>query len=165
VTDAPTLPETIAPEPLDGVDARALVAALDAESMARYPNPEDNFLELSPAEVAPGAGVFLIARWGGRPVGCGAVRLDEGDAAEIKRMYVVPDGRGRGLAGRILRALEDHARSLGARRLVLETGARQPEAIAVYTRAGFVPIPRFGKYTDAPASLCFGKSLHDPPMR
>ncbi len=154
-----TLLETIAPEPLDSEDARALVAALDAESMARYPDPADNFLDLDPAEVAPGVGVFLVARWSGRPIGCGAVRRYDHEAAEIKRMYVLPEARGRRLAGRILAALEEHARHLGAQRLVLETGARQPEAIAVYTRAGFVPIPRFGAYANAPASLCFGKQL------
>jgi GNAT superfamily N-acetyltransferase len=153
---------TITAEALAGAVARALIAALDAETSARYPNPDDNFFELDAEEVADGRGAFLVARIGREPAGCGAVRLIGGwevVTAEIKRMYVAPSARGRGLGGRILTALEAEAEKLGARRLVLETGARQPEAIAVYTRAGFVPIPRFGPYADAPASLCFGKDL------
>jgi GNAT superfamily N-acetyltransferase len=151
-------------EPLAGKDARELLAALDAELARRYPNPEDNFLDLAEEDVAPGRGAFVIARDGERPVGCGAVRLlPEGPdgvvIAEIKRMYVAPEARGRRLANLILTVLEAEARRLRAHRLVLEAGARQPEALALYRRAGFVPIPRFGPYADAPESLCFAKTL------
>ena len=79
--------------------------------------------------------------------------------AEIKRMYTLPAMRGRGLAGRLLAALEDEARELGARRLVLETGERQPESLAVYRRAGFVEIPLFGEYVGSPLSICMEKHL------
>jgi GNAT superfamily N-acetyltransferase len=149
----------IAVEPLASNDASALIEALNTETLGRYPDPADNFFELAEEEVAPGRGAFLVARWSGRAVGCGAVRMLEATTAELKRMYVAPDARGRGIGGAIVAALEEQARRLGARRLVLETGDRQPEAIALYTRAGFTPIPCFGEYANAPRSRCFGKVL------
>jgi GNAT superfamily N-acetyltransferase len=150
---------TIAPEPLASPDARTLVAELDAELTERYPNPADNHLTLAVEEVSEDRGVFLVARADGRPVGCGAVRRIDPATGEIKRMYVSPAERGRGLGGRLLAELERHARALGLRRLVLETGERQPESIRVYERAGFVRIARFGEYVDSPASVCMGKEL------
>lgn len=96
-------------------------------------------------------------------VGCGALRrlsvpgLE--DAAEVKRMYVVPEARGRGVARVVLDALEGEARAIGAARMVLETGDQQPEAIALYTRAGFEAIPRFGEAWTHPLSIFMGKQL------
>jgi putative acetyltransferase len=150
---------TIKLESLDSPTARALIAALDAELDERYPEEGANHFRLDPNEVAPGRGAFLVAYVDDIAVGCGAVRLNEPGVAEIKRMYVAQEWRGRGIAGAVLAALEDQARRLGARRLVLETGARQPESIAVYARAGFVEIPRFGEYLDSPLSLCMGKEV------
>ena len=96
----------------------------------------------------------------GAPVGCGAVRLLDGDDAEVKRMYVVPSARGRGVGRALLAALESEARSLGAGRLVLETGIRQTEALALYRRAGFVDIPAYGEYAASPGtSVCLAKGL------
>jgi putative acetyltransferase len=151
--------KAIAREPLASPDARALIAALDADILERYPNPDDNFFELAPDEVAPEHGAFVIARINGRAIGCGAVRRIDATTAEIKRMYVAPEARGRGLAREILAFLEAEAARLGITRLVLETGDRQVEAIALYLRAGFERIPRFGAYVDAPLSVCFGKDL------
>ena len=74
-------------------------------------------------------------------------------------MYVEPSHRSRGVAGRVLAELEHRARDLGLRRLVLETGERQPESIRLYERAGFVRIDRFGEYLDSPASVCMGRAL------
>ena len=136
-----------------------LIGALNAELDVRYPEEGANHFRLDPQEVAPGRGVFLVAYVEGAAVGCGATRLNDSHTAEIKRMYVVPACRGRGIAGAILAALEDQARALGARQLVLETGDRQPESLAVYRRAGFREIPRFGEYVDSPLSLCMGKTL------
>jgi GNAT superfamily N-acetyltransferase len=82
--------------------------------------------------------------------------------AELKRMYVVPDARGRGVATALLSALEGAARDRGWTTLRLETGPRQPEAIALYTRAGYRPIEAFGAYTGAPEaadSLFYERSL------
>lgn len=146
-------------EPLDGATARALIAALDGELLARYPEEGATHFRLDLAEVAPGRGVFLVARREGEPIGCGAIRRLDPEAAEIKRMYVVPAARGRRVATAILSALEGEARLLGVARLVLETGERQPESLALYRRAGFTAIPRFGDYVDSALSLCMAKVL------
>lgn len=154
---------TIAAEPLGSAEAQALIAALDADILERYPNPDDNFFDLAPGEVAPEHGAFVIARANGRAVGCGAVRRIDATTAEIKRMYVAPEARGRGLARGILALLEAEAARLDATRLVLETGDLQVDAIALYRAAGFHGIPRFGEYADAPLSVCFGKDLDGQP--
>jgi len=150
---------TIAQEPLTSPDARALVALLDAELTERYPNPADNHLTLAVDEVSEGRGVFLVARAGDHPVGCGAMRRIDRTTGEIKRMYVAPPERGRGLGARLLAELERHARALGLRRLVLETGERQPESIRLYEKSGFTRIACFGEYLETPASVCMGKEL------
>jgi putative acetyltransferase len=150
---------SIAPESLTSRDARALVARLDAELTERYPNPEDSHFELTEEQVGAGRGVFLVARAGGRAIGCGAMRRIDALTGEVKRMYVAPSERSRGVGGRLLAALERHACGLGLRRLVLETGERQPESIRLYERAGFARIDRFGEYVDSPASVCMGKPI------
>ena len=94
------------------------------------------------------------------PVACGAVRCLAAEVAEIKRMYVIPAARGRGFSTSMLAALEGQGRQLGVRRLVLETGPRQLEALALYRRAGYVSIPRFGEYLNSELSLCMGKDLN-----
>jgi putative acetyltransferase len=136
-----------------------LIGALNAELEARYPEEGANFFRLDADEVAEGRGAFLVAYIDDRPVGCGALRRIEANVAEIKRMYVAPAARGRGVGKRIVTALEAEARRLGVRRLVLETGPRQPEAIAVYKRSGFVEIPLFGEYVDSNFSVCMAKDL------
>jgi len=139
-----------------------LIAALNAELTGMYPEPGANHFALDPAEVAPGRGIFLVAYRNGQPIGCGAVRLLDPTTAEVKRMYVEPALRGGGIGRRLVEALEAEARRLGAERLVLETGARQVEALALYTRCGFMRIPLYGEYCLSPAtSICLGKPL-DP---
>ena len=156
----------IAPEPLTSEVAAALIAALDAELSGRYPEPGATHFRLDPSEVAPGAGVFVVARWRGRPVGCGALRslAELGPrVGELKRMYVTPDARGRGVGRALLERLEGEARALGLERLVLETGTRQEEALALYRRAGYAPIPPYGEYAASPAtSVCLTKMLRLP---
>lgn len=150
---------TIAPEPLASADARALIARLDAELTERYPDPEDRHFGLTVEQVGEGQGVFLVARRDGTPVGCGALRRLDGATGELKRMYVAPEARRGGVGRAVLLELERHARSLGLRRLVLETGDRQVEALSLYLGAGFAPIPRFGEYLDSRASVCLGREL------
>jgi GNAT superfamily N-acetyltransferase len=142
--------------------AQQLILALNAELEDRYPEEGANFFRLDADEVAEGRGGFFIAYLAGEAVGCGAVRRVEPGVAEIKRMYVAPAARGHGVGRLILNALEDEARRLGARRLLLETGPRQPEAIALYERAGFTHIPLYGEYVHTPhpdLSVCMGKDL------
>lgn len=139
--------------------AQALIGELNAELSARYPEEGATHFRLDVEEVAGGRGAFLVAYLDGEPVACGAVRRNEEGAAEIKRMYTRPAARGQGVARALLEALEVEARALGAGRLVLETGERQHEAVALYRHAGFVEIPCFGEYADSPLSLCMGKEL------
>jgi putative acetyltransferase len=142
--------------------AERLVRALNRELDERYPEDGANHFDLDPEEVAEGNGAFLVAFIADGPVGCGAVRRIAPMVYEIKRMYVVPNKRSNGVGRQILNALEHIACTLGASRLVLETGVRQPEAIALYRRAGFTTIPLFGSYADTPhpeLSVCMAKDL------
>ncbi len=139
--------------------AQDFILALNAELESRYPEDGANFFRLEPHEVSDGRGGFFIAYADGEPVGCGAVRRIEPTVAEIKRMYVAPDARGRGVGGHILCELEAEAVRLGVRRIVLETGPRQPEAIALYRRSGFDEIPLFGEYVGSQFSVCMAKNL------
>jgi GNAT superfamily N-acetyltransferase len=97
----------------------------------------------TPADFAPPGGAFVVLFEDGAAVaGGGLKRLDE-RACEIKRMYVVPSARGRGLAKALLEALEDEARRLGYATARLDTGPKQPAAQAMYERAGYAPIGNF----------------------
>jgi GNAT superfamily N-acetyltransferase len=146
----------IAQASLDSRDALDLIEALDDELLRRYPGAR---IEGLLPEDASDRLVFLIARVGNRPVACGAVREIDPAIGEIKRMFVHPDHRGRGIARAILAALEARAGALGYSMLRIETGSRQPEAIGLYTSAGYAAIPPFGKYVGNPYSHCFEKRL------
>jgi GNAT superfamily N-acetyltransferase len=146
-------------EDLRSATAATLIQALNEELSQRYPEDGANHFGLDPEEVGEGRGVFLVVRSADRPVACGAVRRLDSQTAEIKRMYVVPELRGQGIARRLLAALEAESSALGISRLVLETGDRQPDALALYERAGFDRIPAFGEYVDSPLSVCMAKRL------
>jgi GNAT superfamily N-acetyltransferase len=149
----------IAIEPFDSPDARRLVDALDAHLASRYA-PEHRFgPHLKAEHVAPGLGTFVIARANGKAVGCGALRRRDAATVEVKRMYVEPEVRGRGVARQILDHLESTARTMGAERLVLETGIHQEEAIGLYRMAGFKIVDCFDEYAGIPTSVCFEKIL------
>src|SRR4051812_35667897 len=92
-----------------------LIAALNAELESIYPEDGANFFRLDPEEVSEGRGAFLVAYLDDKPIGCGAIRLNEPGVAEIKRMYVDPAVRGRRVGRQIVDALERHARQLGVR--------------------------------------------------
>lgn len=150
---------TIEAEPFDSDDARRLIAALDA-SLSEVYLPEERFgPNLKAAHLEAGRGTFLVARDGDQAIGCGAVRLLDATTAEVKRMYVEPDQRGRGVGKGVLAALEAAARQLGAKRLVLETGIYQLAAIALYRQAGFTSTDCWGEYALSRTSLCFEKRL------
>ena len=147
-------------ERLDSPTALGLITSLNAELSERYPEPGATHFRLNLEEVRPGRGAFLVAYRGDRPIGCGAVRRLASGVCEVKRMYVDPNERGRGIGRAVLASLEAEARRLGAARLVLETGTRQPEAIALYLRAGFVKTPPYGEYLKSPTtSVCMAKFL------
>ena len=139
--------------------SQQLILALNTELEDRYPEDGANFFRLDAEEVSEGRGGFFVANIGDKAVGCGAVRRLEPGLVEIKRMYVDPNVRGRRVGRRILDVLEAESRKLGARRIVLETGPRQPEAIALYTHAGFTEIPLYGEYIGSLFSVCMAKDL------
>jgi len=153
------VPVTVERRDLLSPEAQELIAALNAELRAMYPEEGANHFRLDPGEVAPGNGAFLVARAGDTLVGCGATRRLDAVTFELKRMFVRPVARGRGVGATVLAALLAEARTLGATRVVLETGVRQAEAIALYRRAGFDDIPAFGEYIDSPLSVCLAKLL------
>lgn len=141
-----------------------LVAELQAEFTVRYGGPDHTPLDRTMFD--PPAGEFFVGWSGERPVAIGGwrrrsdvVALGGSTSAEIKRMYVVPAARGRGFSRLLLAHLERSAAAAGADVMVLETGLKQPEAIALYESAGYVPIPGFGLWKDSPTSRCFAKPL------
>ncbi|WP_110206728.1 GNAT family N-acetyltransferase [Nocardioides daejeonensis] len=148
---------------IDHPDAVTLVAAVQAEYVERYGGPDDSPVDVAEFEVPQGA--FFVGSLEGVPVATGAWRrsgvsaLGSTATAEVKRMYVVPAARRRGLSRRMLAHLERTAAEAGAAVLVLETGTRQPEAIALYESSGYRPVPGFGHYRDSPLSRCFAKAL------
>ena len=93
------------------------------------------------------------------PVGCGAIKSFDNETMEVKRMYVFPTQRGKGIASKILNELEQWAKELGYTKCVLETGINQPEALSLYNKSGFKRIPNYGQYADVSSSFCFEKVL------
>lgn len=166
-------------EPYGSEVAARLVAALHHEIGERYADvdtmtPEEQaeddaayLAEVTPELVRPPLGSFVVAWLDGEPVGCGALKpFDRARRiGEIKRMYTAPEARRRGVSRAILTHLESVAADLGYVRLHLETGAPQPEAIALYESHGWARVPSYGRYRHTPTSRCFGKDLVDEPAR
>jgi putative acetyltransferase len=94
-----------------------------------------------------------------QPVACGAIKAFNEEAMEVKRMYTIPTHRGKGLATKVLSELESWAAELGYPKCVLETGKRQPEAIALYEKQGYQRISNYGQYIGVENSVCFEKVL------
>ena len=149
ITIRPTDPRTPAVE--------SLIAELDAYTQSLYP-AESNHLD-SVDELAKEHVYFVGAFADERLVGCGAVKIMPGTYGEIKRMYVHPDARGKGVGGQILLALETHLIARGVLYARLETGVSNHEAVALYGRLGYVRIDPFGDYRPDPLSIFMEKSL------
>jgi len=147
-------------EALESEAARTLIGALNAELSGEYPEPGATHFRLDGDDVGEGRGAFVVAYMDGVAVGCGAVRKMEGETAELKRMYVAPEARGKGIGRAVLEALEAEARRLGVKTLLLETGIRQAAATAMYRSAGYRDIPPYGEYVaSAATSICMAKDL------
>jgi GNAT superfamily N-acetyltransferase len=142
---------------VDSPVGRELVTELLAELAARYGGPDPD--EPSAIDLAPPRGAFLVAWAGDAALGCGGVRAFDAHTGEVKRMYTRPQTRRRGIGRVLLAAIEHRARALGYRRLVLETGTKQPEAMALYESSGYEAIAPYGPYRDYPGSRCYGKDL------
>jgi GNAT superfamily N-acetyltransferase len=156
----------IDPAAFDHSDAVRLNDRVQREYAERYGDEGDVTL-LEPGMFEPPVGLYLIGRdEQGTAIATGGWRSQDenglgyadGDA-EIKRMYVIPEERGRGLSRVMLAALEDDARAAGRLRMVLETGTAQPEAISLYVSSGYEPCEKFGHYRFHETSRCYAKPL------
>lgn len=101
----------------------------------------------------------ILAFENDEPIACGAIKAYDTEAMEIKRMYVAPACRGRGVAQTILRELETWAKESGYHKTILETGKRQTEAVALYKKCGYAITPNYGQYAGVANSICFEKKL------
>ncbi len=134
-----------------------LVAQLDAEIAERDGADHAFYAQFNTIDMIENA---LIAYDEHKmAVGCGAIKAFSPGVMEVKRMYVLPDHRGRGIASIILRGLEDWAKELSMEKCVLETGKRQPEAIRLYEKNGYQRTPNYGQYAGIDNSVCFEKLL------
>ena len=142
----------------DQPDVVALIEALDAYVNALYPPASNHLLDI--AALCDPAVTFLVVRDGSAAVGCGAVLRDPRGWGEVKRMYVRPDQRGRGIGSRVLAAIEEIARRDDVSWLRLETGIHNTEALALYRRGGFVDCVPFGDYAPDPLSVFMEKRVN-----
>ncbi|WP_019911388.1 GNAT family N-acetyltransferase [Paenibacillus sp. HW567] len=140
-------------------DLRTLIEHLDIELKSRYPHETIYVVDFSDPKVREM--IFVVAYLEDKPVGCGGLRPLAPDHAimELKRFYVDPGTRKRGIADKMLLSLEQKAIAAGCGEIRLETGIKQPEAIALYEKHGYRPIALFGPYIGDPDSLCYGKML------
>jgi GNAT superfamily N-acetyltransferase len=148
----------IRPEPFESEVAQQLVAEFEAAIRERY---EGWTPAIGPtataADFSPPGGNFLVAYLDGEPVACGGLKRLGPGTVEIKRVYVRPDVRGRGVSRALLTALEDASREAGYEVIRLDTGNNQPEALKLFQTSGYEPIP---DYNDNPwASYWFEKRL------
>ncbi len=142
----------IEPRPRDDLGLVLLLDLALKELFTRYPASQSH-----PVDPATS---FLVADHKGDAVGCIGLMPVVGGVGEIKRMYVRPDQRGRGIARRLIGSAEALARHRGASTLRLATGSRQPEAITLYESLNYRPAPAYGKYVHEPTALCYTKSLN-----
>jgi putative acetyltransferase len=138
-------------------EARALLDAGAVYAASLYPAESNHLLDVD-ALRRPNV-AFLMSRIDGRAVGCGAVVDHHAEYGEVKRLYVAPEARGKGVGARLLEMLEATARGRGLGLMRLETGTKQPEALALYRRMGYRDIPSFGEYQPDPLSIFMEKRL------
>lgn len=137
-------------------DFLALVKLLDAELAEREGENHGFYAQFNRPVGMTGV---VVAYLDGEPVGCGAFKRHAEHVAEIKRMYVRPEARGKRIAAAVLKELEAWAADSGFRECVLETGRKQPEAIALYRREGYEVIPNYEQYEGIEDSICMARSL------
>jgi len=108
---------------------------------------------------------FVIAYLNEIPAGCGAIKKNSDNTAEIKRMYVKPEFRGKGIAKNILKELEMWAYELNYSECILETGKKQSDAVGLYKREGYKVIPNYGQYAGVELSVCMKKILNSESLK
>ncbi|MFX0573072.1 GNAT family N-acetyltransferase [Nocardia nepalensis] len=149
-------------EQYDSPNATAMIAKALAVNEELYGHPDQT--PVAPEEFTPQeGGTFVVAYLNGAPIGCGGYRRhvedENGTTAEIKRMYVEPHVRRRGVAQQLLARLEDDARSAGYRAAILDTGSKQAASHALYEKCGYERTAGFSIYRDKPGNRAYWKAL------
>ena len=140
----------------DNPDFIALVKLLDADLAIRDGEEHPFYAQFNKIDKIK---YVVVAYENGKPVGCGAIKEYSPDTMEIKRMYTLPECRGKGIATKVLIELENWSLELSYAKCILETGKKQPEAIALYKKNGYKLIPNYGQYVNVENSLCFEKEI------
>jgi len=140
----------------DNRDFVDLVKNLDAELAVRDGSDHSFYSQFNTISKIK---YVLLAYENEKPMGCGSIKEYDANTMEVKRMYVSPELRGKGIAAEILLALESWAKELSYTKCVLETGKRQPDAIRLYEKCGYTRIPNYGQYIGVENSVCFEKPL------
>lgn len=137
-------------------DFIALVRRLDAELAERDGSEHSFYNQFNKIDKIKHA---IVLYEDDRPIACGAIKEFEPGSMEVKRMYTLPEHRGKGIAANVLSELEKWSAELGYVKCVLETGKRQPEAIRLYEKSGYTSIPNYGQYVGIENSVCFQRIL------
>ena len=137
-------------------DFLKLVEELDKDLWSRYGEEQLYYRQFNKIENLP---TVIVVYSGDQAVGCGCFKYFDNDTVELKRMFVEPSHRSKGIGSTIIRELEQWANELGHRYMVLETAIGQPEAIYLYHKSGFSDIPRYGQYAEKEQSICMKKQL------
>ncbi|MFN0213002.1 MAG: GNAT family N-acetyltransferase [Saprospiraceae bacterium] len=140
----------------DNSDFQSLVALLDQDLALRDGDDHAFYAQFNKVDKIKHA---VVAFWETLPVGCGAIRAYASGTMELKRMFVLPEYRGKGIARTVLSALEIWSIELGYHHIILETGKKQPEAIRLYQTSGYVVTPNYGPYAQVENSICMEKKM------
>jgi putative acetyltransferase len=137
-------------------DFAKLIKDLDANLQSRNGDMQEFFNQFNKVDQIKHV---IVAYLNNVPTGCGAIKRYDNDAAEVKRMFVGEEYRGKGIAGKILNELENWAKELGYTNTILETSKAQHEAVALYAKKGYAVIDNYGQYEGIENSICFKKGL------
>ena len=140
----------------DNADFIELVSQLDADLAQRDGNEHSFYAQYNKINSIRHA---VVAYENEDPAGCGAIKEYSPDTMEVKRMFVPTEHRGKGIASMVLQELEKWAAELSYAKCILETGKKQPEAIGLYRKNGYRPIPNYGQYAGVENSVCFEKVI------
>lgn len=141
----------------DHQDFIKLICMLDQDLYSRYNKGQDAYDQYNKIEFI---NTVIVAYLENVPVACGCFKKYDDNTIEIKRMFVKPEMRGKGIAKRILQELESWGIQMGFSKSILETGIGQPEAINLYEKSGYKKIPNYDQYANMPDSVCMGKNIH-----
>ncbi len=140
----------------ENIDFKNLVALLDADLAKRDGDDHAFYNQFNSIDKIKHA---IVLYENEKPLGCGAIKEIEPKVMEVKRMYTLPESRGKGFATKILTELELWAAGMSYEKCILETGKRQPEAIKLYKKNNYKIIPNYGQYVGIENSVCFEKAL------